>query len=132
MAPAQTRLDPAEATTRIDASLAALPADQRALLDELRRTIATAAPDAVETISYGMPAFRYRGRALVSYSAFKDHCSFFPMSGAVTEAHKTELDGFVFAKGTIRFTPAHPLPAELVRAMVRDRVVQIDATAKPR
>ena len=132
MAPAQTRVDPAEATTWIDASLAALPADQRALLDELRQTIATAAPDAVETISYGMPAFRYRGRALVSYSAFKDHCSFFPMSGAVTEAHKTELDGFVFAKGTIRFTPAHPLPAELVRAMVRERVAQIDAAAKPR
>ena len=132
MATAPTRVDPAEATTWIDASLAALPADQRALLAELRHTIAAAAPEAVETISYGMPAFRYRGRALVSYSAFKDHCSFFPMSGAVTEAHKTELDGFVFAKGTIRFTPTHPLPAELVRAMVRDRVAQIDAAAKPR
>ncbi len=119
--------DVAAATAWIDTTLATFPAGQRALLQDLRRTIAAAAPGAVETISYGMPAFRYRGRALVSYMAFKDHCSFFPMSGAVTEAHRAELDGFVFAKGTIRFTADHPLPNALVAQMVQDRVTQIDA-----
>jgi len=66
--------DPSRATAEIDARLARLPADQRDALQSLRQTIAAAAPDAVETISYAMPAFRYRGRALVSYEAFKTHC----------------------------------------------------------
>jgi uncharacterized protein YdhG (YjbR/CyaY superfamily) len=119
--------DPTTATARIDATLAALPADQRAALQALRETIAAAAPEAEEAISYGMPAFRYRGRPLVSYSAFKAHCSFFPMSAAMIEAHRHELGDFATAKGTLRFTPQHPLPDDLVARMVRERMAQIDA-----
>ena len=119
--------DPATATAQIDATLAALPADQRAALQALRQTIAAAAPEAQETISYGMPAFRYHGRALVSYSAFKAHCSFFPMSAALIESHRDELAGFATAKGTLRFTPEHPLPADLVVRIVRERMAQVDA-----
>jgi len=119
--------DPTTATTQIDATLAALPADQRAALQALRQTIAAAAPEAMETISYGMPAFRYHGRALVSYAAFRAHCSFFPMSSTLIETHRDELAGFATAKGTLRFTPEHPLPNDLVHRMVRERMAQIDA-----
>jgi uncharacterized protein YdhG (YjbR/CyaY superfamily) len=119
--------DPLAATAQIDATLAGLPAAQRAALQALRETIAAAAPEAEETISYGMSAFRYHGRALVSYAAFKAHCSLFPMSSAVIEKHRQELAGFATAKGTLRFTPEHPLPDDLVKRIVRERMAQIDA-----
>ena len=119
--------DMAEATAQIDKTLASLPPDQRAALQSLRETIAAIAPEAHETISYSMPAFRYHGRALVSYSAFKTHCSLFPMSAALIEAHHDELEGFVAAKGTLRFTPSHPIPDALVEMIVRERMTQIDA-----
>lgn len=118
--------DPTTPTAQIDATLAALPADQRAALQALRETIAAAAPQAEETISYGMSAFRYHGRALVSYAAFKAHCSLFPMSSELVEAHRDELAGFATAKGTLRFTPEHPLPSDLVERIVRERMAQID------
>jgi uncharacterized protein YdhG (YjbR/CyaY superfamily) len=113
-------------TDEIDARLAALPADQRAALQALRNAIDAAAPEAEEAINYGIPAFRYHGRALVSYAAFKAHCSFFPMSSGLVEAHRDELAGFVTAKGTLRFTPEHPLPVDLVAQIVRERMAQID------
>ena len=116
----------ASATAQIDATLAALPADQRAVLQALRRTIAAAAPEAEETISYAMPAFRYRGRALVSYSAFKAHCSLFPMSAELIETHRSELTGFATAKGTLQFTPQRPIPTDIVELIVRERMAQID------
>ena len=93
----------------------------------MRDLIAATATDAEEAISYGAPAFRYRGRPLVSYAAAKRHCSLFPMSPAVLAAHLDGLDGFDTAKGTIRFTPDHPLPADVVRRIVRDRMAEIDA-----
>jgi uncharacterized protein YdhG (YjbR/CyaY superfamily) len=119
--------DPRTATAQIDETLAALPATQRAALQSLRKTIAAAAPEAEETISYGMPAFRYHRRSLVSYSAFKAHCSLFPMSGTLIEAHRDEFAGFATGKGTLRFTPEHPLPKDLVALIVRERMAQIDA-----
>jgi uncharacterized protein YdhG (YjbR/CyaY superfamily) len=116
----------AAATARIDATLASLPADQRAALDALRATIAAAAPDAVEGISYGMPAFRYRGHPLVGYQAAKAHCAFYPMDPAVIDAHRDELVGFDTSKGTIRFLPDHPVPSDLVVRIVRARVAALD------
>jgi len=117
----------AAATAQIDAYLATLGEDQRAALQSLRGAIAGAAPEAVEAISYGVPAVRYHGRPLVAYAAAKAHCSLFPMSGAVMGAHRALLEGFDTAKGTIRFTPARPLPADLVASIVRARMTEIDA-----
>ena len=119
--------DPDAASAWIDATLAALPSDQRAALQALRQTIAAAAPEAVETISYGMPAFRYHGRALVSYSAFKEHCSLFPMSASLIASYGDDLADFATAKGTLRFTPEHRLPVSIVERIVRDRMTQIDS-----
>lgn len=121
---------PEEATARIDAILASLPADQRAALHQLREAIAAAAPEAVEAISYGAPAFRYRGRPLVSYAAARSHCSFFPMSPEVLDQFRAELTGFDTAKGTIRFTPDRPLPSDIVERIVRARVAELDAARR--
>jgi len=122
--------DVATATARIDATLAGLADEARDALQALRETIAAAAPEAVEAISYGAPAFRYHGRPLVAYAAAKAHCSFFPMSPAVIDAHRAELSDFDTAKGTIRFTPTKPLPIDLVSSMVRDRMAEIDAARR--
>lgn len=124
--------DEPTATARIDAILAAAPADQRAALENLRDTIAAAAPEADEIISYAMPAFRYHGRALVSYSPFKNHCSLFPMTQALIQANPERVAGFATTKGTLHFTPEHPLPRELVEWIVRERMAQIDSRPAPR
>ena len=115
--------DPTTATAQIDATLAALPADQRAALQTLRQTIATVAPEATETISYGMPAFRYHGRALVSYAAFKAHCSFFPMSSTLIQAHHDELAGIRHGQGHAPVHARAPSPRrrrDLDRARAHD------------
>lgn len=118
---------------QIDAMLSLLPADKRTALQALRETIALAAPDAVEGISYGLPAFRYRDRPLVSYNATKGHCAFFPMSPAVLDRHRDELAGFDLAKGTVRFSPDQLIPVEVVSEIVRDRLAEIEtSTAKRR
>ena len=114
----------------IDAVLAALPEDQRAALQDLRRVIAAAAPEAVESISYGVPAFKYRSRPLVSFGAARNHCSFYVQSPPVIEAHSAELAGYDTTKGTIHFSPDRPLPDELVTTLVRARIAETDAAAR--
>ena len=111
----------------VDRYIAAAPAEFRAALTDLRTTIARAAPGATEALSYQMPAFRYKGRVLVYYAAFKKHCSFFPASMAVIETLTQELAPFRAAKGTLRFTPDEPLPKSLVRKMVKAKMKEIDA-----
>jgi uncharacterized protein YdhG (YjbR/CyaY superfamily) len=114
-------------SSEIDSFLADLPPEMREPLEALRRTIAAAAPDAVEGIGYGVPAFKYRGRPLVSFGAGKNHCSFYVQSPAVIDAHRDELAGYDTAKGTIRFAPDEPLPAGLVTKLVKARIAETDA-----
>lgn len=101
----------------IDDYLAALSPDKRAALEKLRRMIRATAPRAEECISYQLPAFRLDGRMLVWFGAAANHCAFYP--GAVVEAHEDRLRDFDTSKGTIRFQPDHPLPAALVRKLVK-------------
>jgi len=108
--------------TTVEEYLAALPKESRAALENLRKTIRAAAPQATETISYQMPAFKDRGRFLVSYAAFKDHFSLFPASKAVMEAHGEELKPYFSGKGTLRFTADKPIPAPLVKKIVKTRI----------
>ena len=110
------------APTSVDDYLAALPEASRAALEKLRKTIKAAAPDATETISYQMPTFTDHGRSLVSYAAFKDHCSLFPASQAVKDALGDELKPYVTGKATIRFHPDKPLPDALVKRIVKARI----------
>ena len=104
----------AKATT-VDEYLARLSDDKRGALERLRRTIKAAAPRAEECISYQLPAFRLDGRMLVWYGAGANHCSFYP--GAIVEAQRYET-----SKGTIRFQPNAPLPAALVKKLVKARI----------
>jgi uncharacterized protein YdhG (YjbR/CyaY superfamily) len=106
----------------VEEYLAALPDEERVALERLRKTIRAAAPEATETISYQMPAFKDHSRLLVSYAAFKDHCSFFPMSMKVIEAHSEELKPYRTGRGTIRFQTGKPLPVALVKKLVKARL----------
>jgi uncharacterized protein YdhG (YjbR/CyaY superfamily) len=108
--------------TSVDDYLAALPDEPRVALEKLRKTIKAAAPEATETISYQMPTFKHQGRFLVSYAAFKDHCSLFPASGAVMEILGEELKPYFSGKGTLRFTADKPIPVALVRKIVKARI----------
>lgn len=116
--------------TNIDEYLATVSAEHRAALEKLRKQIRAAAPKAVECISYQVPTFKQNGM-LVSFASFKDHCSFFP-GAAPIEAHKDELNSFQLSKGTIRFQPDKPIPAALIRTMVKERVAQNEKRAKKR
>ena len=117
-------------SVEIDDFLAGLPADVRTALDTLRAMIATAAPEAIETISYGVPASKYRGRPLVSFSAGRTPnrvCSLYVQSPAVMNAHRDELAAYDTSKGTIHFAPDTPLPQEIVTRLVRARMAETDA-----
>jgi uncharacterized protein YdhG (YjbR/CyaY superfamily) len=108
----------------IDEYLAALSDDKRVALEKLRTTIKAAAPKAEECISYQLPAFRLNGRMLVAFGASANHCSFYPMSSSTVEAYKDELKDYDTSKGTIRFQPDNPLPATLVRKLVKARIAK--------
>lgn len=107
----------------IDEYLAPLSAEKRAALEKLRRAIKFAAPKAEECISYQVPAFRLGGRMLVAFGAAANHCAFYPGAFPL-EAHKEELKAYDTSKGTIRFQADSPLPATLVRKLVRSRMAE--------
>jgi uncharacterized protein YdhG (YjbR/CyaY superfamily) len=109
----------------VDEYLAGVPEPARGTLNKIRATIRSAAPpEATEVISYGIPAFKHNG-VLIWFAAFSNHCSLFP-TAAVIEKFKNELKGFTISKGTIQFPTDKPLPAALVRKMVKARVAQIE------
>ncbi|HUX43262.1 MAG TPA: DUF1801 domain-containing protein [Terracidiphilus sp.] len=111
----------------VEAYLARVPEPARTTLETVRAAIRAVAPkEATEAISYGMPAFRYHG-GLVAYAAFKKHCSFFPMSLAVLAGLQNELAAYQTSKGTLQFPQDKPLPAALVKKMVKARVAEIEA-----
>jgi len=105
----------------VDEYMAQLPDDRRAVMEQLRSTIRSAAPDATEAISYNMPAFRLGGRFLVSYEAFKRHYSLFPWSDRMVEELGDEMKPYAVGKGTIRFPVDKPIPLELVTRIVEIR-----------
>lgn len=114
----------AVAPKNVDEYLARVPEPARSTLNKVRATIRSAVPpEATESISYGIPTFKYKG-SLVAFAAFSKHCSFFPMSSSLIEAFKNELKDFPTSKGTIRFPVDKPLPAALVKKLVKARIAQ--------
>jgi uncharacterized protein YdhG (YjbR/CyaY superfamily) len=105
----------------VEEYMSQVPQPQRAALERLRNTIKSIVPDATEVISYEIPTFKLNGRMLVSYAAFKKHCSFFPGAGPVA-THADDLKSFQTSKGTIQFTPEHPLSMALVKKLVKTRI----------
>ena len=127
---AKPKSKPRTSGKTVDDYLAAVPADKRAALEKLRKTIKAAAPEAEEGISYGLAAFRLNGKPLVAFGATANHCAFFPMDGTTVAAHRKELAGYDTSKGTIRFQPDKPLPAALVRKIVKGRITQYKGSGK--
>ena len=114
---------PSGAPRNIDEYLAGVPEPARTTLNKMRAAIRSALPpEATETISYRMPAFRCKG-VLVWFAAFSDHCSLFP-TASVIEEFKNELEGFSTSKGTIHFPTDKPLPIALIKRLVKARVAQ--------
>jgi uncharacterized protein YdhG (YjbR/CyaY superfamily) len=115
-----------DAPKSVDEYLAGVPEPARSTLNKIRAAIRSAVPpEATEAISYGMPAFKYKG-TLVWFAAFSNHCSLFP-TPSVIEAFKNELKGFSTSKGTIHFPTDKPLPTALVKKLVRARVAHTSA-----
>jgi len=113
----------------IDDYLAGVSDDKRAALQRLRRTIRAIVPRAEECISYQLPAFRLDGKVLVWFGAGAKHCAFYP--GGVVPELQRELEDYDTSKGTIRFQPDDPLPATLVRKLVKARIARIGARRPP-
>jgi uncharacterized protein YdhG (YjbR/CyaY superfamily) len=111
----------------VDEYLSRVPQASLNTLNKMRATIRSAVPkDAVEIISYGIPAFKQE-RILVWYAAFSNHCSLFP-TAAIIEQFKNDLKPFSKSKGTIQFPTDRPLPTALIKKLVKARIVQAEHT----
>ena len=108
----------------IDEYLSGVSEPARSTLQKIRAAIRSAVPsEATEALYYHMPAFRYKG-PLVCFAAFSQHCSFYPLNAALIELHKDDLKKYVASKGTLRFPLDKPMPAALVKRLVKARVKQ--------
>jgi len=113
------------AVKTIDEYLAGVDEPARGMLTRMRAAIRSVLPpEATETISYKMPAFKHK-KVLVWFAAFSSHCSLFP-SAQVIEAFKDELKGFTLSKGTVQFPTDKPLPLALIKKLVRARLEQAE------
>jgi len=114
----------------IDNYLATVPEPQRSTLLAVRSTIQAILPDAQECICYGVPAYKVDGIGVAGFSAYKQHCSYFPMSGSVFSAMAKDVENYKVTKGALHFAVDKPLPATLIRKLIRTRLNQM--AEKPR
>lgn len=108
----------------IDDYLASLPEPKRSSLETLRERILLVIPEAEQCISYGMPAFRVKGKVLAGFAAFKNHLAYLPHSGRVF-SEIPELDGFTKTTGSLHFELDDPLPQHLVQRLIEVRRAQV-------
>jgi len=107
-----------------DEYLTKLPDDQAKTLQKLRKQIIAAAPDCEEYFGYGMPGFKLNGHAMLYMGAAKNHCALY---GAIPKGFDVELKDFKRSKGTVQFTPGKPIPASVVKALVKAKVAEMNA-----
>lgn len=116
----------------IDAYLATLAPDRRAALARLRATLRAVLPAAEECISYGIPAFRLDGEVVAGFAATVKGCSYFPFSGTTLATLAADLEGYGGTRSSLHFDPARPLPAVLVKKLVRARRAEVRERPGPR
>jgi uncharacterized protein YdhG (YjbR/CyaY superfamily) len=114
----------------VDEYMAGLPDNRRGPMEEIRRTVRAAAPEAVEAISYNMPAFKLDGRFLVSYDAYKAHYSLFPWTDRMVEELGDAIAPYAHGRGTLRFPADQPIPTDLLARIIAIRLVE--HAAEPR
>lgn len=107
-----------------DEYLEAVPSPQRQALETLRAQLHAILPGATEVISYRLPTLRSRDRMIVSFGATGSHCALYVLSNTLLERFREQLRGFQTGKGTVRFSPEHPIPPALVEALVRAKMVE--------
>jgi len=107
------------------AYFASLPPSVRTRMKAVRDIVRTAAPDAVEVFSYGIPGFKLDGKPLVWYAAFTHHTSLYPMTASIRKAHATALKDYKMSTGTVQFPLDEPLPVALVKRLVKARLAEL-------
>lgn len=120
----------ADGSAAVDAYLAGFPEEVRQVLEQVRAAIRAAAPDAQETIKYGLPTFVLHGN-LVHYGGFKQHVGFYPVPSGI-EAFRAELARYPQGKGSVRFPLDEPMPLDLIARIVRYRVEENARRARER
>ena len=111
-------------TNAIDEYLAGLDEPKRATLTSLRDTIIAIVPEAEQGISYGMPAFKLRGKTIAGFAAFKNHLSYLPHSGSVIPQLAKETAAYTSTSGSLHFAVDEPLPEALVRKLLEVRIAE--------
>ena len=121
--------DAKQAAADVRKYIAALPPGPRRRMQQIRALIRATAPGAVDHFSYRIPVFKLDGQPLVWYAAFKNHISLFPITPALLRAHKLDVSGYQTSKGTIRMPLSEPLPAALVKRLVKARAAEARSRA---
>lgn len=121
---------PTKSENPVDSYIARYPRDVQKLLKAIRLTIRKAAPEAVESVSYGIATFKLDGRPLIYFGAHRKHIGMYPMTGGVKEKFKKELAAFDGSTGTVRFPLDEPLPLALIGRIVRFRIKENRAQTK--
>jgi uncharacterized protein YdhG (YjbR/CyaY superfamily) len=114
----------------VDRYLSDLEEPKRGTLESLRRTILEILPDAEQVISYGVPAFRVRGKTVSGFAAFKRHLAYLPFSGSVFQALAGELEGYEMTKGSLHFPIDQPLPKPLVKKLIATRLAEVETRGR--
>jgi uncharacterized protein YdhG (YjbR/CyaY superfamily) len=120
-------VEKAELAKDVPKYIAAAPKETRAQLRDLRKLVKAAVPKAVESISYGMPYYKYNGRPLTGFAAYKEHISVFALP---VNEHKAETKAYVAAKGTLHFPIGGPMPTALLTKLVKERAKLNEAKKK--
>ena len=115
---------------QVDEYVRAVEEPKRGTLETLRRTILEVVPEAEQVISYGVPAFRVRGRTVAGFAAFKTHLSYLPFSGSVLAQLGEELEGYKMTKSSLHFPVDRPLPKALVKKLIRVRLADVGRRAR--
>jgi len=113
----------------IDEYIATFPKNVQDILEKLRRVIGESAPNAIETINYGIPTFKLNGSNLVHFAAFKNHIGFYPTPSAIVAFIK-ELYPYKQAKGSVQFPIDKPIPFDIIKKIVKFRVKEVEAISK--